>query len=264
MTALTRIRGIPSWQLTLGVALLGLGFLVAAQLASEGPRVRYTTQERSPLVETATQLQAQQDRLKTQILDLRTRIGAVENGEVGSAAVVRDLNSQLQDARIAAGLIPLTGTGLVLQLEDSLEPVKPDTNQADYLVGARDLRTVIEELWSAGAEAIAVNGERITPSSAVIDIGPSILINSSYLSAPYQITALGPKDLYARLSASAGFVDLIRARAQSYGIRVSFAEPASVDVPAFAGTVTLRYARPAASPSTTPSSPAGPSPSGGS
>ena len=52
---------IPSWQVTLGAALLGLGFLIAAQLAAEGPRVRYTTQERSPLVETATQLQQRQD-----------------------------------------------------------------------------------------------------------------------------------------------------------------------------------------------------------
>ena len=120
----------------------------------------------------------------------------------------------------------------------------PDANQSDYLVGARDVRTVVEELWSAGAEAVAVNEERITPSTAIIDIGPSILVNSTYLAPPYQITALGPKVLYGRLSASPGFVDLIRARAQTYGIRVSFAEPESVNVPAFAGTVTLRYAHP--------------------
>ena len=67
------MRAIPSWQVTLGAALLGLGFLIAAQLAAEGPRVRYTTQERSPLVETAIELQAQQEALKQQILDLRER-----------------------------------------------------------------------------------------------------------------------------------------------------------------------------------------------
>ena len=39
-----RLRSIPSWQITLGAALLGLGFLIAAQLAAQGPRVRYTTQ----------------------------------------------------------------------------------------------------------------------------------------------------------------------------------------------------------------------------
>ena len=258
MTVMARVRAIPSWQLTLGAALLGLGFLVAAQLAAQGPRVRYTTQERTPLVETATGLQAQQEQLKAQLLDLRERIQDTEGAGEGSAAVVKELNDQLQQARIAAGLIPLTGTGIVLQLEDSLEPVAPGSNESDYLVGARDVRTIVEELWGAGAEAIAINGERITPTTAVIDIGPSVLVNSAYLATPYQITALGPKDLYARLAASPGFVDLVRARAQSYGIRISFAEPEKVDIPAFAGTVTLRYARP--EPTATPTPPASPSP----
>jgi uncharacterized protein YlxW (UPF0749 family) len=252
VTVMGRLRSIPSWQLTLGVALLGLGFLVAAQLAAQGPRVRYTTQERAPLVETATQLQTQQEELKATILELREQIQAMEGSGEGSAAVVKDLNDRLAAARIAAGLIPLTGTGIVLQLDDSLEPVAPDANEADYLVDGRDLRTVVEELWIAGAEALAINGERITPTSAVIDIGPSVLVNSAYLAAPYQITALGPRDLYSRLAASPGFVDFIRARAQSYGVRVSFAEPETVDIPAFAGTVTLRYARPEASPSVPP------------
>ena len=72
---LARVRSIPTWQVTLGVALLGLGFLIAAQLAAEAPRVRYTTQERSPLIETATGLQAQQEELKTRILQLRSQIG---------------------------------------------------------------------------------------------------------------------------------------------------------------------------------------------
>jgi uncharacterized protein YlxW (UPF0749 family) len=242
MTA--RLRAIPSWQVTLGAALLGLGFLIAAQLAAEGPRVRYTTQERSPLVETATQLQRRQDELKARILQLRDQIQSTEQAGEGSAELVSQLNDQLQDARIAAGLIPLTGTGIVLQREDSVEPVAPGADQADYLVGARDLRSVVEELWAAGAEAIAVNGERITPTTAIIDVGPSILVNAAYLAAPYQVTALGPDDLYPRLGASPGFVDLIRTRAQGFGIQVGIAEPEAVDIPAFAGTVTLRYARP--------------------
>ena len=182
------------------------------------------------------------------ILDLRARIQAAEQAGQGSAALVRGLNDELQAARISAGLIPLTGSGIVLQLEDSLEPADPEGNTSDLLVGARDVRTIIEELWAAGAEAIAVNGERMTATTAVIDIGPSILVNAAYLAGPYQVTAIGPDDLYARLSASPGFVDFIRARAEAWGLRVSIAEPESVDMPAFAGTVTLRYARPQPSP----------------
>ena len=97
-----RLRSIPSWQITLGAALLGLGFLIAAQLAAQGPRVRYTTQERAPLIETATQLQQRQDQLKARILELRGQIQANEQTSEGSAEQVRQLNDQLQQARIAA------------------------------------------------------------------------------------------------------------------------------------------------------------------
>jgi uncharacterized protein YlxW (UPF0749 family) len=245
---LKALRGIPSWQITLGAALLALGFLIAAQLGAEGPRVRYTTQERTPLLETAIELQAQQDGLKATILKQREDIQVVEGQGAGSADIVRQLNSQLEAARIAAGLIPLTGIGIVLQLDDSQAPVPPGGSQADYLVGSRDVRSVVEELWVAGAEAIAINSERVTTTTAIIDIGPSLLVNSAYLAPPYQVTALGPADLYDRLSRSPGFIDFVRARADAYGIRLSFAEPESVDMPAFAGTVTLRYSRPIASP----------------
>ena len=181
------------------------------------------------------------------------QIQAIESEGEGAADLVKQLNAQLEQARIAAGLIALTGTGIVLQLEDSKEPVPPGGSESDYLVGSRDIRTVVEQLWGAGAEAIAVNGERITPTTAIIDIGTSLLVNSAYLAPPYQVSALGPADLYDRLSASPGFVDFVRARSDGYGIRVSIAEPESVDIPAFVGTVTLRYSRPLASPSAGPS-----------
>jgi uncharacterized protein YlxW (UPF0749 family) len=262
MTIRGRIRAIPTWQLTLGLALLGLGFLIAAQLGSEGPRIRYTTQERTPLLETANGLQAQQDELKDQLLALRAQIGQIEGAGEGSAELVRELNDELEQARIAAGLIPLTGTGIVLQLEDSVQSVSGEVSEDDYLVGARDIRAVVEELWLAGAEAIAVNGERITPTTSVIDIGTSVLVNAAYLAPPYQITALGPDDIYDRLAAAPGFVDFVRARAEAYGIRLSFAEPTTVDVPAFAGTVSLRYSRPVATPVPTTAPGPGASPPG--
>ncbi len=242
------LRRIPSWQITLGAALLALGFLIAAQLGAERPRVRYTTQERTPLLETATQLQAQQDELKSRILELRQSIQGIEGQGAGSADQVRQLNAELEAARIAAGLIALSGSGMVLLLDDSQVPVPPDASEADYLVGSRDIRSVVEELWIAGAEAIAINNERVTTTTAIIDIGSSLLVNSAYLAPPYQVTAIGPTDLYDRLSRSPGFIDFVRSRAEGYGIRLSFAEPETVDMPAFAGTVTLRYSRPLASP----------------
>ena len=220
-----RVRAIPSWQVTLGLALLGLGFLIAAQLASEGPRVRYTSQERTPLVETALDLQAQQDGLKQQILELRADIQELEATGQGGAAVTQDLNRQLEQARIAAGLVAMTGPGLVIQLSDSTVPVPPDGNDRDYLVSGQDVLAVVEELWLAGAEGIAVNGERVTVATAIVDIGGSVLVNSAYIAAPYQVSAIGPPDMFDRLTRSPGFVDFIRARSETFGVGVGVRGP---------------------------------------
>ncbi len=153
----------------------------------------------------------------------------------------------------------MTGTGIVLKLEDSTEPIPPDGNAADYLVGAADLRTVVDQLWLAGAEAVAINDERVTTSTAIIDIGGSVLVNAAYLAGPYQVAAIGPTDLFSKLSASRGFEELVRTRRGSFGIGISWAEPASVDIPAYAGSVTLNESRAVVPPPSAPPASAAPS-----
>ena len=225
--------------MTLALALLVLGFLIAAQIAAEGPRTRYTTEERSPLIESALKLQSQQEALKAQILGLRGRIGDLEAQDPGAADSLRKLYADLEEARLAAGLIAVTGKGIVFRLEDGTQ-----VGGVDALVTARDVRVLIEELWLAGADGISVNGERVVGTSAVLDIGGSILVNSAYLAPPYEITAVGPGDLYERLKESVAFVQFVQGRVEPSGLRLSVAELDKVDLPAFAGTVSLRYARP--------------------
>ncbi|HEX5014630.1 MAG TPA: DUF881 domain-containing protein [Candidatus Limnocylindrales bacterium] len=254
-TVVRRLRAIPTWQVTLGIALLALGFLIAAQLSAQGPRIRYTTQERTPLVETATELQRQQDDLRRRVTELREAIAKLEEQGVGTTQIVRELNSELEEARIAAGLIPLEGTGIVFQLKDSSLPVPEGADESDYLVTARDIRTVIAELWLAGAEAISVNGERVTVSTGVLDIGHTILVNSAYLSPPYEIRAIGPTDILDQLGLSEGWRDFIQTRRGTFGLDIAFAEPPVVAVPAFAGSLTLRESRAVPSPSPTPAAP---------
>jgi uncharacterized protein YlxW (UPF0749 family) len=245
MSALfARVRAIPSWQITLSVALLVLGFLVAAQLAAEGPRVRYTTQERSPLVESAIGLQSQQETLKARILDLRNQIGALESQGPGSADSLKTLYAQLEQARIGAGLVALRGPGIAFRVEDSSQPGAG----ADALVSAQDLRVLVAELWLGGAEAVAINGERVTVSTAILDIGGSVLVNSAYLAPPFKVAAIGPRDLYQRLQSSASFRAFVTERVEHHGLGLSVAELDAVDVPAFAGTVAVRFGQPAGSP----------------
>ena len=75
----------------------------------------------------------------------------------------------------------------------------PGGNEADYLVGAARPpdRSSTSSGWPA-PRPIAINGERVTTSTAIIDIGGSVLVNSAYLAGPYQVSAIGPPDLFAQ------------------------------------------------------------------
>src|SRR5688500_7645316 len=121
-----RLRALPSVQLTFAVALLVLGFLIAAQIAAEGPGIRYSTEERSPLYETGAALQSRQETLRSVILSLRGRSGALEAQGPDAADSLRGLYAQLEEARVAAGLISLRGLGIAFQLEDSGQGAGPD------------------------------------------------------------------------------------------------------------------------------------------
>ena len=248
---LARLRRIPSWQLTLGLALLVLGFLMAAQVRSLVPRAQYSSSELPPLRQTAQDLQDSQDQLKQQIVDLRAQIQAAEQQGQGNSALVTALNEQLRQARLAAGLVELEGPGVVISLRDSTQPLPPGAAPGDELVSAADLRRVISELWLAGAEAISVNGERIAASTALTDIGSSVLVNSSYLQPPYEISAIGPSDLYERLTGAPGFLSFIQDRVQQVGLQLGLLRSDTVDVAAYTGTVNLVEARPV--PSSVPS-----------
>ncbi|HEX5828631.1 MAG TPA: DUF881 domain-containing protein, partial [Candidatus Limnocylindrales bacterium] len=139
--------------------------------------------------------------------------------------------------------------------------VPEDGNERDYLVSGQDVLTVVEELWLAGAEGVAVNGERVTVGTAVVDIGGSVLVNSAYLAPPYDVRAIGPASMYDRMLASPGFVEFVRARAETFGVGVSSAVLDEVVLDAYAGSVNLRYGRPEATPA--PGATATPSASGG-
>ncbi len=254
---LARLRRIPSWQLTLGVALLVLGFLIAAQLRSIVPRTQYSSSELPPLRQTAQELQQAHEQLGQQIQDLRGQIQAAERNSQGNEALIASLNAQLQDARIAAGLVELQGPGVVISLRDSTQPLPPEAAPGDELVTAADLRAVITQLWLAGAEAISVNGERIAATTPLTDIGSSVLVNSTYLQPPYELSAIGPPDLYQHLTTTPGFLDFIQARVQHVGLQLGLLRSDSVVVAAYTGTLNLIEGRPV--PSLAPS----PGPSAG-
>ncbi|GIF14110.1 DUF881 domain-containing protein [Actinoplanes teichomyceticus] len=130
-------------------------------------------------------LQARADLLADQVAELRRR-------ELGGAAVAR-----IGDLEAATGLAPVRGSGAKIVLADGPTSVDAVTGQrrTDGQVKDTDLQLAANALWSAGAEAIAINGQRLTATSTIRQAGEAILVDTRPVTMPYQVVAIGPDDL---------------------------------------------------------------------
>jgi uncharacterized protein YlxW (UPF0749 family) len=247
-----------------GVVLLATGFLlvvayhqtVAAQPESSRVRAGLVSDVRNRQHE-ADLLQQQADRLRDDVAKQRDAALAAAGTDAG----------QLNLLELGTGTSRVRGPGAVVRLADANPEVDPVTGKPhvkkEGTVLDRDLQEVTNELWHDGAEAIAINGERLTATSTIRTAGSTILVDYRPISSPYLVSAIGPGDIGKRFTGSrtgqkfAAFVT-------AYGMQVSVDRKDDLTLPA-APDPQLHYAQPvpSASPSTSPSTSPRPSSSGG-
>jgi uncharacterized protein YlxW (UPF0749 family) len=142
----------------------------------------------------------------------------------------------------SVGTIPVTGPGLVVTLSDSARAQAGDPSAADERVQYVDLQVLTNGLWESGAEAIAINGHRLTALSAVRFAGEAILVELTPLIGPYVVEAVGDPEAmraaFARTSASRHLA-LLR---DTYGIGAEILAKDGLELPAVA-LPALRSAR---------------------
>jgi uncharacterized protein YlxW (UPF0749 family) len=160
-------------------------------------------------------------------------IGAQGAGDTLRDEVVADapgaVADQARGARAAAGQYAVTGPALVITVTDAtISAAQGD----DGLVRDSDLQVIVNGLWSAGAEAISIDDERLGATTAVRAAGRAILVNLEATSSPYRIVALGdPGALRDALSGTTAGQHL-SLLASDYGIGVTMEESDSETVPA--------------------------------
>jgi len=107
-----------------------------------------------------------------------------------------------------------------------------------------DLRSLITELWSAGAEAIAINDQRVISTTTIRCVGPSILVNTMRLLPPYEVKAIGPADrLETALTMPGGFMDSMALSVRN-GVSINIAQRKEIKLPAYSGALIFQYAVP--------------------
>jgi len=194
--------------------------------------------------ELSTQLKAvteERDMYKRELLELRNRIEEYESSASEISTLTEAMKKELEKVRMHAGLLPGTGQGVVITMDDSNLPRQPGEDPNLFLIHDEDLLKVINELFAAGAEAVSVNGQRIIANSEIRCVGPTIIINSVKLAPPFIINAVGdPEILEAALKMRGGVIESL----QVFGIQVSIKKQDKVDIPAYTGPIQFKYLKP--------------------
>jgi uncharacterized protein YlxW (UPF0749 family) len=125
-----------------------------------------------------SKMQDQIVRLRTRNLTLDTQLSQLTRTEQASAARLRRLE-------VRTGYVAVTGPGVRIVVDDA-----PD-GDATQMVRDEDLAMLVDGLWNAGAEAISINGQRLTVLTAIRNVSVAIHINSRPVNPPYVVLAIG-------------------------------------------------------------------------
>lgn len=197
------------------VALAILGFL-SVQAASQAPDVRARSIRRLGLADLIREQDERVRAIQQDVRQLRVRVERLRPGGAG----IRDLLDRIESLSVLAGGGGLEGPGVVVTLDDSSLTRSPSGDPNDLVVHEEDIQTVVNALWAAGAEAVAINGERLTSASAVRCAGNTLLLHGSVHSPPYEIAAIGePVRLERRLQGQPG-MDRLQAAGRTFGIEL--------------------------------------------
>lgn len=213
--------------MALPLAAAVLGFL--AVLAAAQPRTAPTRDTRRlEMVDLISSQDARVRELQSEVRELQTQLEVVRAGVGGSAD---DLAAAAAEYEVAAGETALSGPGVMVTLEDSAASRSPSGDPNDLVIHEQDIQAVVNAVWAAGAEAVSLNGERLTTTSAVRCAGNTLLLHGEVKSPPYVVRAIGDQEgLAAGLVGQPGIARLLEA-SQTFGIGFRV-EPAAVTVPA--------------------------------
>ncbi len=154
------------------------------------------------------------------------------------------LSKTLQETKFSAGLTDALGPGIQISLTDSQRQqfVGVEGLKQSILIHDSDINSVINELKACGAEAIAVNGQRIVASTSVRCVGPVVHVNGVPAAPPYIIQAIGDQEaLFNGMDLPGGVFAELRHFDPDM---IHMEKRANLRIPAFGGSPRMRFAHP--------------------
>jgi uncharacterized protein YlxW (UPF0749 family) len=202
------------------LAILAVGLLVGALLVGAQQQADLVESERSSLVALAAQARDEVAVLEEQVADLDAQVRELRERTLGSQELGARQTEAISQLGIVAGVAPVAGPGARVVVADGDTAVGGGDAALSQVLDI-DLQQVVNGLWEAGAESVAVNGQRVGALTAIRSVQDTILVNYNPVIGPYQVDAIGdPRTLATGFLRSSGG-QWLQAVNLSAGIRFS-------------------------------------------
>lgn len=235
--ALGRHATTGRWRLPLAAVALVVGIVVAMQGWYTFRATSDSSTEREQLISRIGDLDKSNDDLRAQQVTVEQEIATLQKNQADTTT-----QAQLDQQGVAAGGRATAGPGVVIVVDDA-----GGTNGAQ--VTDEDLRQLVNGLWQAGAEAIAINGHRLSSRTAIRSAGSAITVDYRSLVRPYRIEAIGdPASLPGKFAATPGGAWWSDAKA-NYGLVYEVTTSASLALAADPGLTVAVAQKPSGGPS---------------
>jgi uncharacterized protein YlxW (UPF0749 family) len=243
--SLFRGRRPSAWTAAVPVVALAAGLLFATS-----GRTALGTDLRAGEVADLTQLIEQRDRalslqldeladLETQVQRLAAQAGR-RDGDVAAA------QAEGEEGELSAALVGLRGPGLVITLDDA--PSRPDgslptdARPDDLVIHQSDVQAVVNALWAAAADGVAIMDQRLIATSAVRCVGNTLLLQGRTYSPPFVIAAIVDADAARAQLAASPQVAVFEQAVEAFGLTFEVIEQNDLTLPAYHGPLDMEYA----------------------
>jgi uncharacterized protein YlxW (UPF0749 family) len=180
------------------VALALFGLLVTTAAVETARTARQSASSHASLVQQVNEHKQELTGQTDLVRELRQQNLALENRYLDASSEGRSERARIQRLGVTAGAVPVQGPGIRVTVDDA-----PGEGEGQSVLD-RDLQKLVNGLWQVGAEAIAVNGQRLTNLTAIRQAGQGITVNFRHVNRPYVVSAIGNPDMAARFLDTAG------------------------------------------------------------
>ncbi len=220
------------------------GFLVTSQWQGQQERSQIAVRYNAPLTDAALALQNEQNVLKAQLQDLRVQLDQIQANAATQGGATSELQTRIADLRAQAGLTAVVGDGVVVQLDDSHTATTGAANLDQAICHSTDLTDILNTAWRGGAQAIAVNTQRVVGTTSVYCVGSTIMVNGTLMSPPFNINVIGPQNSVLGAFDDPSQLKDIKTRRDVQGLGFRVTRATAINVPAYDGALTIRVAVP--------------------